>query len=309
MINQEIFTFPSAAEGVTVTGFFFAPEGQARAIVQIAHGMIDRIGRYTELIEALLASGYAVAANDHIGHGETAKSKEEFGHFGRRGARYDLIADMHEVSRQARLRFGELPLILIGHSMGSFLARLYAEKWGSELSALVLLGTSGKNPAVPLGKLVADLISLLRGRRHRSRLLAQMTFMGYLSHFKDERSRFSWLTRDPDWRLKLGEDTLCRFIFTVSAYRELFSMLGEVNRSAWFKNLPKDLPILLASGDEDPVGAYGRGVRSVAASLCKKGSSDVRLLLYPDARHELHHETNRGEFFSDLLSYLAGVIG
>jgi alpha-beta hydrolase superfamily lysophospholipase len=111
----------------------------------------------------------------------------------------------------------------------------------------VLLGTSGKNPAVALGKLVADLMTLLRGRRYRSRLLAKMTFMGYLGHFKDEGSPLSWLTRDADWRRMLGEDSLCRFIFTVSAYRELFAMLADVNRRAWFKKLPKTLLITFSN--------------------------------------------------------------
>lgn len=307
-MTKETFRFASAAVGVTVTGFFYVPEGDARAIVQLSHGMIDRIGRYEEMIAALCAAGFAVAANDHVGHGETAESKEALGHLGRRGARFDLIADLHEVSRLARVRFGDLPLILVGHSMGSFLARMYAAKWGSELSALVLLGTSGKNPAVALGKLVADLMTLLRGRRYRSRLLAKMTFMGYLSRFRDEGSPLSWLTRDADWRRMLGEDSLCRFIFTVSAYRELFCMLAEVNRKKAYRAVPKELPILVASGTEDPVGAYGKGVRRVAKAFSDAGVTRLALRLYEGAWHELHHETNRQEFFSDLISYLEEVL-
>jgi alpha-beta hydrolase superfamily lysophospholipase len=305
---KETITFPSAAEGVTVRGYFFAPEGAPRAIVQLSHGMIDRIGHYDELILALVKEGFAVVGNDHIGHGETAETPEAFGHFGRRGARRDLVTDLHEMSLCARRRFGELPLVLVGHSMGSFLARLYAAKYGAELSALVLLGTSGKNPAVPFGKLLADLLTLLRGRRYRSQLLAKMTFMGYLSHYREEKSHLSWLTRDPACRKEIASDALCHFIFTVSAYRELFSMLSEVNSRACFKATPRTLPILVASGTEDPVGAYGKGVKQVAASFSRAGVEHLALRLYEGARHELHHETNRDEFFSELVSYLSEVI-
>ena len=305
---KETITFPSAAKGVTVTGYLFAPEGAPRAIVQLSHGMIDRIGHYGELIETLTTAGYAVVGNDHIGHGETAGDPSAFGHFGRRGARRDIVSDLHEMTLLARRRFGELPLILVGHSMGSFLARLYAAEYGSELSALVLLGTSGKNPAVPFGTLLADLMTVLRGRRYRSRLLAKMTFMGYLSHYKEEKSHLSWLTRDAECRAEIASDELCRFIFTVSAYRELFSMLSEVNRRRTYRAVPSSLPILVASGTEDPVGAYGKGVRKVAASLSRVGVSSVTLRLYEGARHELHHETNRQEFFSDLVTYLAEVV-
>lgn len=308
MLKKETITYPSTAHGVTVKGYFFAPEGQAKAIVQLSHGMIDRIGHYEELISALVDAGFAVVGNDHIGHGETAENETAFGHFGRRGARRDLVSDLHEMSRLAKERFGALPLVLVGHSMGSFLARAYAARYPSELTALVLLGTSGKNPALPFGKLLADLLTLFRGRRYRSMTLAKLTFRGYLSRVRCEGSHLAWLTRDEECRREVAADPLCHFIFTVSAYRELFSMLGEVNRRAWFRALPRQLPILLASGAEDPVGAYGRGVCRVAASLARKGMQNLTLRLYAGARHDLHHETNRAEFFSDLVSYLREVI-
>ena len=307
-LKREKVTFPSAASGVTVTGYLYLPDGSPRAIVQLAHGMLDHVGRYEEMIEALTAAGFAVVGNDHIGHGATAADREALGFFGRRGARWDIVSDLHRMSEIAKERLGDLPLLLVGHSMGSFLARLYAEKWGQELSALVLLGTAGKNPAVPFGKLLADLIRLFRGKRHRSRILTAITFMGYQSHYKEEHSHLSWLTRDPEYRKACAEDPLCHFLFTVSAYRELYAMLGEVNRRAWFRSIPPSLPVLLAAGEEDPVGAYGRGVRQVERSLRRAGVSDLRLLLYPGARHELHHETNRAEFFSDLVSYLSEVV-
>ena len=304
---MEKISFASAVRGVTVSAYFYPPEGETRAVVQIAHGMMDRMTRYTEMAKALNRAGVAVVGNDHVGHGETAADRDALGFFGPRGARELVVQDMHTLSELARQRFPGAPLILIGHSMGSFLARMYAERWGGELSGLVLLGTGGRIAVLPLGKLLASLLACLRGRRHRSKFLAMTAFAGYNSRFKSEHSHLAWLSRDVACREYYADDPLCRFLFTVSAYRELFGMTGEVNRRAWFRHFPPALPVLIASGDADPVGAYGKGVREVASRLCRHGAENVHLLLYPGARHELHHETNREEFFRDLTAFILEV--
>ncbi len=301
-------TFPSANGSDTVHACFFLPDGEPRAIVQLSHGMVDHIGRYTELVEALTDAGYLVCGNDHLGHGKTARDEQSLGYLGRRGAWQDMVDDLAAMSEQARARYPRLKLFLLGHSMGSFLARLYAERYGAGLDGLILLGTAGRNPAASAGILLADLLALLRGRRYRSRMLAAIAFAGYNRYFKKERSRASWLTRDAECRKRYSGDPLCKFTFTVSAYRELFDMLRTCNRREWFTSLPKELPVHIASGIMDPVGGYAKGVKRVIRGLSDAGMTRVTAKLYPSARHELHKELNRREFFDDLLLSLAGMM-
>lgn len=309
MQAERIF-FPSSGGMASVAGFLWYPDGDTppRAIVQIAHGMMDHAERYGEMAEALVAAGYAVVGNDHLGHGATAEDERELGYFGPSGSRELVVEDLHLMSERARERFPGIPLILVGHSMGSFLARLYAKKYGEELGGLVLLGTAGRIAARPLGLLAADAMIFFRGRRYRSRLLARMAFMGYNRRFGENAPRIAWLTRDTEQLERYAADPRCRFIFTVSAYRELFCMLGEINYGEWFYSLPKTLPVLIASGGDDPVGGYGKGVRQVARRLERAGLESVSLRIYEGARHELHHETNREEFFSDLLAWIEEAV-
>lgn len=310
-MKEERISFPSSDGRNTVAGYIFTPgpDTPVRGIVQLSHGMIDHTGRYLGMAEVLTGAGYAVASNDHLGHGGTAASREDLGYFGARGARESVVRDLHAMSALAKERFPGAPLVLLGHSMGSFLARMYAVRYGDGLAGLIILGTGGPNPALPAGILVADILTLFRGRRFRSRTLASLAFSGYHSRYGPDAPHNAWLTRDNGTVEEYATDPLCRYVFTVSAYRELFGMTGEVNRSAWYRRLSPSLPVLLASGTMDPVGGYGRGVEKVAAGLRKHGMEHLTVKFYPDARHELFHETNREEFFADLLAWLGATLG
>lgn len=308
-MTAETFRCQSSGGGAEFACFAYLPEGEPRAIIQIAHGMIDHTGRYLSMIRALTDAGYAVFSCDHLGHGKTAEAKRDFGYFGPRGARETVVTDLHEVTKIAKERLPARPVILIGHSMGSFLVRMYATRYGDELAGLAILGTGGPNPALPAGILLADLVTLFCGPRFRSRLLGALAFSGYTKPFGEDAPPEAWLSRDPAVGEAYRNDPLCHFRFTSSAYRELFGMTQEVNRRGWAKALPAELKVLLASGTMDPVGGFGRGVNRVAERLRSAIGDRLTMHLYPDARHELHNETNREEFFTDLIAWINGVIG
>lgn len=301
---REASVFPSSDGKHMCEAILYMPSGAARGAVQIAHGMAEHIGRYEGLFRDLAEAGYVVAGASHLGHGNTAASQEELGFFGEGDGEKFLLADLYKVNKQLRRRFPTLPVALLGHSMGSFLARLYAVEKPDSIDALILHGTGGSNPLLPLGKLTAYIIEQCRGGKHRSGLLRSLAFSGYNSHFKGE-GEYAWLSRRPDVREAYEADPLCGFTFTVSAYRALFRMVGASNSKDWYGAYPKSLPVLIMSGEEDPVGNYGRGPRQVYKRLLLAGAEDVTLKTYAGARHELLQEENTGEVVSDMLAWLS----
>ncbi len=300
--------FPSANGHSECTGTLYVPKGEVRGVVQLSHGMVDHVGRYTLLADALAAHGYVLAGNDHLGHGLTAKgSGDPYGYFADDNGRELVLGDLYTMNTLLRERFGMLP-VLMGHSMGSFLSRLYTVRHPETVSGHIIHGTGGPMGAIlPLGIGLVNLIILFRGASYRSQFVKNLAFSGYNSHFPKEEGGSAWLTRDLPLVADRDESEFTSFTFTVSAYRELFRMVGESNAKEWFAGYPKDLPTIVMSGSEDPVGNYGRGPQYVYDILKENGVSGVTLKLYDGARHELFNETCREQVFADMLEWLYGV--
>lgn len=299
-------TFQSADGKSTVAYRIYRPEGRAKGVVQLSHGMCEYIRRYQPFISFLCDNGYAVCGNDHLGHGETAPSEADLGYFAHRDGWSFLAEDVHTLTGLMKKEYPGLPYFLFGHSMGSFIARVYLERYGDELMGAIICGTAGPNPMAGFGKFLSRLIGLFRGERHRSGLIDQMAFGSYTSRFSDVKSPFDWLTRDRDIVATYEDDPLCTFTFTVSAFHDLFELLTQVNRREWAENVPKELPILLVAGDMDPVGDYGKGVVKVYERLKAAGIRDLQCKLYPGDRHEILNELNQKEVYGDLLAFLEG---
>ena len=287
---------------------YLPAEREPVAVVQISHGMIDYIGRYGNLIEAFTAAGYIVAGADHLGHGRTAASPEDLGYFADRDGWQLVVRDLFAVNGYLHAEFPALPVVLLGHSMGSFMARLYAVEYPESISGLIIHGTGGPNPLLLPGKLLAKIICAIKGARYRSTLITNLAFGAYNKHYDPAEGRNAWLTRDGSQVADRDTNPLTSYLFSVSGYIDLFEALGRSNAKAWFDSFPKDIPTLVISGEDDPVGDYGKGVRYVYDGLKGRGA-DAELLLYPGARHELFNETNRDEVFSDMLAWLGRKIG
>ena len=298
-------TFPSADGIHTIYAEIYAPKNrEPKGVVQLCHGMRDYTGRYRALAEYLTKEGYVFAGHHHLGHGKSAEDEADLGYFAERDGVLLLLKDIHSMNKYLRGVYPTLPLWLLGHSMGSFLARLYTERHPHSIQGLILQGTAGKNYLLPFGKTVAAIGKLFHGGRYRSAFVAGLTVMGYNSHFPKSEGSRAWLTRDVDMASLRDQDPYTNFTFTLSAYSDLFALCGAANSQSWFRDFPKELPTLIISGEEDPVGAYGKGPGYVYKQLLLSGSSSVTLKLYPECRHELFNETNREEIFAYITEWI-----
>ena len=285
------------------------PKGEPKAVVQIVHGMAEHYQRYYPLAEYLCAQGYAVAGHDLIGHGpETPAS--ELGYLGDHNGWQRLVYDLNTVHIILCKRWPNAKQVLLGHSMGSFLAREYLIQFGHEqLDGLVLSGTGFTPPNIcSVGLALSQVICALGGKRKPSSLIDRMAFSGNNRAFKPSRTPLDWLSRDEKEVDKYISDPYCGFVFTGGGYRDLFKGLMLLTKLDRLGKLPKGLPVLMISGENDPVGGKRlSGMRAVVQQYRQAGLLDITIKTYPEGRHEMLNEINRDEVMADLHAWLSSI--
>lgn len=301
-------TFPSSNGLFQITYYVYTPKTPPRGLLQITHGMCEYLERYEPFIEFLTGQGFMVAGHDHAGHGNSIRSLEDLGYFSEDAQDLTLARDLKIMSDLLSENHPDLPHFILGHSMGSFILRKHLTRFGRNLSGIIISGTGGSNPAIPLGLNLARTISRVRGDSHRSTLFNSVFFQGFNRNFKEENNRFSWLTRDKDIVAAYDADPKCNFIFTLNGFKGFLDIMREVTEEDWAGKTPRDVPYLLFSGKEDPVGNYGKGVTETHDSLLDSGVKNVTLRLYEDGRHEMLNELNREEVYGDLLAWMEGIL-
>lgn len=307
MSGVEYRRIPSSREGCSLNVLVCLPGGRPRAVLQMTHGMVEYIGRYEELALWLAGQGIASVGHDHLGHGGSVNSKEDYGYFGRPDGNRLLLDDLYKVTCWARAlpELAGLPWFLLGHSMGSFYARQYLCEHGGELSGAILMGTGWQPKAAVLGgRVLCHLLAAFKGWHYRSQLVDKMAFGSYNRSFEPGRTSKDWLNRDPAEVDKYLAEERCTFRFTLNGYDSMFTGLARLCDKKLLARVPKELPVLFLSGDDDPVGERGKGVRKAARSLQEAGVRQVEVKLYPGARHELLVELNRQEVFADIGSFI-----
>ncbi|MEA4970207.1 MAG: alpha/beta fold hydrolase [Candidatus Pelethousia sp.] len=295
-------SFPSST-GVCGLHVCTWPCEAPRAALLTVHGMSEHILRYDEFARFLGGHGILAVGMDHASHGQSRQAGAPKGYFGPENGWEHLIEDIHSLRRRVEEQNPGLPLLMMGHSMGSFLARAYAVRQGAGLRGFIFMGTAGPNPALAIGKWLAER-TIRQGRGALpSRDLEKLSTGSYGAPFRPNRTAFDWLSRDEARVDAYVADEDCGFPFTAAGYRDLFQGLMEVSDPAWAARVPK-VPLLLLSGLEDPVGGkQAGGVKLVADRLVKSGH-EVELLLYAHARHELLNELNRDEVVADILAFI-----
>ncbi len=298
------FYIPSSDGQSRIHGIQWPAAGEARAVVQISHGMIEHIGRYGYFAERMNRAGIAVIGHDHLGHGRTAR-EGMLGRFAEENGAYYVLEDVRRVSEYAGRQYLGRPHILLGHSMGSFFVRRFLTLHGDTADGAILMGT-GSQPAVVLRAARAIVSRAVRkeGRAVCNETLHRLVLGGYNRRFEKGETDHQWLSRDTAANRAYEADPYCQFLFSNGAYEDFFQVMWDLKRQKQFERIPRTLPILLLSGALDPVGEQGRGVRRVYREFKRLGMRDVRIRLYPEARHELLNEINRDEVCRDILRWI-----
>ena len=230
------------------------------------------------------------------------------GYFGKKNGYMNFIEDCKQLTDIAKNEYKGLPFIFFGHSMGSFIAREYTAYYGNEIDGAVYCGTSGPNPGAAVGGMLANMIASRKGEMYRSEFINNIAF-GTYNKKTEKRTAFDWLTKDTAVVDKYIEDKYCGFLFTATGYRDLFNLLSSVSSKNWYKKVPTELPILLMAGQDDPVGAYGKGVTQVYRELKDTKHKNVTLNLYEGDRHEIHNELDRDKVMDELIAWLDSTVG
>ena len=286
----------------------WVPEGDIRAVLQIAHGMVEYIDRYDGFATYLSNLGIAVVGHDHPGHGLTAQCAEDLGYIRKEGSAH-LVDCTFRVTEYIKERFSGIPNFIMGHSMGSFVVRRYITAKSDDVSGAIVMGT-GMPPriALLLGKLLAKLICAVKGEKSPSKLLTNISFAGYNSRFPKEEGVHAWISSDRDVVRKYDNDPFCSYTFRAGGFLALYETLLFLSEKKDFESIRKDLPILVNAGLEDPVGEYGKASRKTAEDFKALGISDVTLSLYEGGRHEILNEKNKEKVYEDIAQWISDRI-
>lgn len=285
-------------------GKIYLPEGEAKGLLHVVHGMCEYIGRYDSFMREIAEEGYITFGYDHLGHGYTAKDNSELGFIAHENGWQKLIDDVYLFGEEVRKEYGEsLPFTLMGHSMGSFIVRLTAAKY-DHYDKLIVMGTGGPNPAAGAGIAVCGMLKIFKGERGYSNLVQNMAFGTYNKGFEQENDPYAWLSVNKENRDNYRVDPFCTYQFTLSAMQDLVKLNKYSNDSEWFEKMNKQKPILLTAGGEDPVGEHGTGVKKVY-ELLKEAGANVQLKLYEGYRHEILNDYCRDTVIADIKSFIA----
>ncbi len=310
MVQISDFTFPSSDGKHDIHSRLWLPDGPVLQAVQLVHGVAEHIGRYDAFARYLAEHGCAVAGDDHLGHGQSVSDPAELGWFAEKDGWARLVEDEKRLHDILLERFPGVPLILFGHSMGSFIARTYLGSYPGQYDACVLSGTGRQSAAVcKAGRLLAKREIAAHGSQYRSPTLQKLAFGSYLKRIESPIGANDWICRDEAVIRAYDADPLCGFTATAGLMRDMMEGLETIGRRDHMARMDKAMPVLFIAGGEDPVGAYGKGVEKVAAGFRRAGMKDVTVKLYPGSRHEVLNELDKETVWRDALDWIEEKTG
>lgn len=316
-IRTKEFEFLSSNKYVDIHGKMWIPDTEIRAVVQISHGMAEHIERYGDFAGFLAKNGILVVGNDHMGHGKSINTEDDLGYFaipvkgihGRKKEKYSssslTVKDLHHITKTVKKHYPGIPYILLGHSMGSFLARRYLMQYGEELDGIIIMGTGNQSALkVYTAKVISKIISAVKGERYRSKTLNKIMFGAYNRRIKKHKGINDWVTSDAGKLAEYDSDDRCGFIFTMNGIDALLSTIQYIIKPEHIEKIPTDVNMLILSGTDDPVGDYGTSVKKVYEEYSKHGVKDITVKLYDGCRHELINEKARDIVYADILDWI-----
>ena len=300
---RESFTIPSNGIG-RLHCCRWMPEGEPKAVLQIVHGIAEYIERYDDFARFLNGLGYVVVAEDHMGHGQTVGTEGTQGYF--EGGWFTAVSDSYALLRKTKAEYPQIPYVLFGHSMGSFMARTILEVYpDSGIAAAVICGTGWQPRAILPGAIgICQLACRRVGEKNPSATLQNMVFGGYNKRVEHPRTEFDWLTRDAKEVDAYIAHPSCGFTATTGLLRDMLTGIRFIEQKQNLAQMDKDLPVLFIAGGDDPVGNYGKGVARAAAEFKKAGMKHVSCRLFSLGRHEILNEINRQEVYDFTAKWL-----
>lgn len=300
----ESFTLTSSSDGLTLSGLRVEPDSMpCQGVILCVHGMCEHKERYIPLMTFLASHGYASFLIDHRGHGASVRTADDLGFMYRVGW-LGLVQDQHDLYQYARSLYPNLPVTMIGHSMGSLVARAYTKRFDDTLTTLILTGSPSDNPAKAVGKMLAAIIGRTRGWHTRPQMLQRMSFGSYNKPFAHEGYANAWVCSDHDVLESYHHDPLCQYVFTANGFYHLLGLMQDVyTLHGWSIHNPS-LPIHFLSGAQDPCRISDQQFMHAVDLMKRVGYTHVRSFLYPQMRHEILNETNRQQVWADILAIL-----
>lgn len=305
-MKKEEFYFDSRDNLSKIHAVRYTPESREPVcVVQIVHGMAEYIERYEEFARYLTERGCVVTGNDHLGHGKSVGDDKLYGYFCEQDPATVLVRDVHRLKKLTQKEYSALPYVIVGHSMGSFILRNYITMYGSGITGAVIMGTGYRSRAAMRGtKLLVGLQKLFLGSRHVSRFSDKVSFGGYNRRIPDAKTPFDWLCKDEISVQRYMKDPLCGNIFTLNGFQTLAELIYRAHDPKRLRKVPSGLPVLVISGDADPLGGYGKGIPKVCEGLRRAGVRDVEMRLCETGRHELLNEPEREQIMETIYVWI-----
>lgn len=300
-VIYEHFTTISRQDGLTLDVLAVIPAAP-KAILQLSHGMCEHKERYLPFMEYMAAQGYLCIIHDHRGHGKSLRDKKDLGYFYDKGGPY-LVKDLHQISRDIRRRYPELPFFLFGHSMGSLAVRVYLKHYDAKLDGLIVCGSPSSHPLAGMALLLIRLMTAVRGGRSRSALADRLISLYDLPFFR-EKIRHAWICSDRAVVDGFNASPYCNFTFTLNGYQALLWLMLETYRKKGWRLRKPDLPILFMSGSEDPCMLSKRDFLKAIQLLRKIGYRHVSGRLFSGMRHEILNEPEKKKVYEEAAGFL-----
>ncbi|WP_227431100.1 alpha/beta fold hydrolase [Psychrobacter sp. I-STPA6b] len=302
-------TILSADQKHTLHHTFFIPQSDIKATLLIAHGMTEHSGRYIEFAQFLANHGIMVATYDHLGHGKTAENMDELGYFAPSYPMQALLKDTVIMADAIKAHYPDVPHFIMGHSMGSFIVRNVLQHHASEFAGAILMGTSDFDPLIPV---FLPMTKMLNKIAPKQRNIVFANTMNRVLNFKLGKSRadseFAWVCANSEGRQAYEADPLCGFDFTNNGFMALMQLMHRGLHKQWAQTIDKDFAMLFVSGEDDPIGNMGDGVRQLSERLLQQGFTHIDYYLYPNMRHEPLHEVEHQLVYQDILNWLSKTI-
>ena len=306
MIQKEEFYFDSRDGEHKIHSIRWVPEhDKPVCVLQIIHGMTEHIDRYDGFAQYMAGKGILVVGDDHLGHGKSVRPGEPYGYFCKEDAATVLVRDEHRLKKMTQEQYQGVPYIILGHSMGFFIARNYLIRYGSGIDGAVIMGT-GMQSKIQLAaaRALAGIQILFCGPKHVSKLIDKLAFGMFNKRIEAPKTPSDWLCSNEESVKRYRQDPMCNFTFTANGFQTLMKLIWNLHDVEKLKKMPRQLPVFFVAGEEDPVGDYGRAVKQVYESFLQLGMERVQMKLYPGDRHEILHETDRAEVYADIYRWI-----